>query len=48
MTTKNGYFDWEDHPRWRELCKLVHEQEILKRKSEDLREIIAKEVFGDE
>ena len=48
MTKENGYATWENHPRWNELCSLVNQQKELKRKSENLRELIAKEVFGVE
>lgn len=46
MTIKNGYEEWADHPRWRELERICGEIEQLKSKAENLRTLIQKEVYG--
>jgi hypothetical protein len=46
MTEKNGYGEWADHPRWKELEAICHDIEKLKDKAEDLRTLIQKEVYG--
>lgn len=44
-TKEKKYYEWAEHPRWRELLALCNELEILKTKSEKLRKLIEEEVF---
>lgn len=46
MTRKNNYGEWQDHPRWTELCKICGNIERSKHEAEKLRELIRKEVYG--
>lgn len=48
MTKDNGYVEWADHPRWKELVDICGQYERLQEEAERLRAIIRKDVYGDE
>lgn len=45
IETERKYFDWTEHPQWKELCEIVNKIEHLENKAKELRDKIQREVF---